>query len=96
MYSASPQATSHIFLPDYPSISACVPGREAIALRGNQPIAETILMSGTTTDPMAAMQQAESDMQATYAQAIGEEQKITDEKTLFDVALDAAKQRPQI
>jgi len=53
-------------------------------------------MSGTTTDPMAAMQQAESDMKATYAQAIGEEQKITDEKTLFDVALDAAKQRPQI
>lgn len=55
-------------------------------------------MSGTTasTDPTQALMQAEQDMQATYATAIGEEQKITDEKTLFDAALDAVKQRPQI
>jgi hypothetical protein len=96
MRSTGLRAISHVFLPVFSSMCARVPGREASALRGNQPSAESILMSGTTTDPMAAMQQAESDMQSTYAQAIGEEQKITDEKTLFDVALDAAKQRPQI
>lgn len=52
-------------------------------------------MSGTT-DPTQALQQAESDMQSTYATAISEEEKITDEKTLFDAALDAVKQRPQL